>query len=168
MLPPEKSSAVVCLINCFLQARLTETASNSTAGTGFLDDKKPESRFNHFNSATQTSVNSRPLYQDRAGCQRLCLSFFRCCLSATAANLASWERLSKSFFQIPGPSVSETHKERGREINVSENLRKSFFHFFFTPLYPLQPGRISPQKGNAKHPPGSQQSAQCQEVGTGR
>jgi len=92
--------------------------------------KRPSADLITLNSASQTFVNSQPLYRGRAGCQRLLFFLCRCCALATLINLPISTRLSKTFLTYFPPPKPRIHKERGGENILSQNLRKSFFNFF--------------------------------------
>ena len=82
--------------------RAVHTTSNPAIAPAIQGTKNPSADLITLNSASQTFVNSQPLYQGRAGCQRLSFFFCRCCALATPCNLPVSKRLSKtilSFFR---------------------------------------------------------------------
>ena len=96
--------------------------------------KNPRADLIILNSASQSFVNSRPDYQGRAGCQRVCFSFFRCCMLATSINLPTPGRLSKTFLTYFPPPKLLIPKECGGENILRQNSCKRFFNFFFANL----------------------------------
>src|SRR5277367_2116305 len=83
----------------------------------FRGTKNPSRRFKHLNSATQTSVNSRSVYPDRAGCQRLFLFCCRRCVSATWFKLPVFSRLSKTNFNFFHRQKSSLTKNEGQTLS---------------------------------------------------
>ncbi|MCX6928450.1 MAG: hypothetical protein NT154_35365, partial [Verrucomicrobia bacterium] len=81
--------------------------------------KNPSADLITSNSASRTFVNSRSLYQNRAGCQRFIFFFLPVLLLATSLNLPFLLRLSKSILVYFPPQKSRIHKERGAENILS-------------------------------------------------
>jgi len=133
--------------------------------------KRPSADLITFNSASQTFVNSQPLYQGRADCQRLSFFYCRCCELATQINLPVSKRLSKTILSFFSPPESRILKERKRENILSRNLSKSFLHFFFTFLWPSsvppQPRGIPSPKSSLENHDGSEQFGQHLAVRSG-
>ena len=129
--------------------------------------KNPSADLITFNSASQSSVNSRPDYQERAGCQRLLFFFFRCCLLATSINLPTLGRLSKSFLTYFPPPKLPIPKERGAENILRQNTRKRFLNFFFSAFHAGKLRRIPPQQRDRKNRDGGQEFGQHPAVRVG-
>ena len=137
MLPPEKSASVKFGPN---QSNLLKPNSRNrllTCPTTIWGTKNPSRRFNHLNSATQTFVNSRLVYSNRAGCQRLFFAFLPGLRARNVIQLTCFEAVVKSFFDLFFTAqLSHSQRTWARLYLKPESAQEffsSFLRLFSTP-----------------------------------